>query len=206
MSEKRQVVGSMSKWSGVLKDFFRQIADGSINLNQVQAFLEHRKELEPQFKVWKTIKLGRSNLRRADDFHKDIKDCRMRIGDWASDILGKPAFTVATEETEIKLVLVTVADLGFKNGATREDIYKRAQGLGLELCPSEVGPQMRLQYKDQPNDERILIGMEPISGSDGDLSVFCVEHLGDRLWLDSRSGGPGHFWYGVRRWVFARRK
>ena len=39
---KRQVVGSMSDWSGVLKDFFRQIGDGSIALNQVQAFLEHQ--------------------------------------------------------------------------------------------------------------------------------------------------------------------
>jgi len=38
----REVVGSMSEWSGVLKDLFRQIDDGSINLQQLQAFLEHR--------------------------------------------------------------------------------------------------------------------------------------------------------------------
>ena len=43
---KRQVVSSMSDWSGVLKDFFRQIGDGSIALNQVQAFLEHQNPFE----------------------------------------------------------------------------------------------------------------------------------------------------------------
>lgn len=43
---KRQVVGSMSDWSGVLKDFFRQIGDGSIVLNQVQLFLEHQNPFE----------------------------------------------------------------------------------------------------------------------------------------------------------------
>jgi len=43
---KRQVVGSMSDWSGVLKDFFRQIGDGSIALNQVQLFLEHQNPFE----------------------------------------------------------------------------------------------------------------------------------------------------------------
>jgi len=39
---KKQIVGSMSEWSGVLKDFFRQIDDGSIGLEEVQTFLEHK--------------------------------------------------------------------------------------------------------------------------------------------------------------------
>ncbi len=38
---KKQIVGSMSEWSGVLKDLFRQIDDGSIKLRDVQGFLEH---------------------------------------------------------------------------------------------------------------------------------------------------------------------
>ena len=39
---KKEVVGSMSEWSGVLKDLFRQIDDGSVSLEQVQDFLEHK--------------------------------------------------------------------------------------------------------------------------------------------------------------------
>ncbi|MDP3764428.1 MAG: hypothetical protein Q8Q95_02295 [bacterium] len=35
-------VGEMSAWSGVLKDFFRQIDDGSHTLESVKAFNEHR--------------------------------------------------------------------------------------------------------------------------------------------------------------------
>lgn len=42
----KQVVGSMSVWAGVLKDFFRQIKDGSITLEMLQAFLEHRNPFE----------------------------------------------------------------------------------------------------------------------------------------------------------------
>lgn len=37
-----QVVGSMSEWSGVLKDLFRQIDEESITLPNLQAFLERR--------------------------------------------------------------------------------------------------------------------------------------------------------------------
>ena len=43
---KKQVVGSMSDWSGVLKDFFRQIGDGSLTLEQVTATVEHRNPFE----------------------------------------------------------------------------------------------------------------------------------------------------------------
>lgn len=39
---KRQVVGSMSEWSGVLKDFWRQVDDGSITLTMVKNFVERR--------------------------------------------------------------------------------------------------------------------------------------------------------------------
>ena len=35
-------VGSMSDWSGVLKDFWRQVDDGSITLEMVKALTEHR--------------------------------------------------------------------------------------------------------------------------------------------------------------------
>lgn len=37
-----KVVGSMSDWSGLLKDFFRQIHDGSITLEMLKALVEHR--------------------------------------------------------------------------------------------------------------------------------------------------------------------
>ena len=40
---KRQVVGSMSDWSGVLKDMFRQFDDGSLTLEQITDFVvKHR--------------------------------------------------------------------------------------------------------------------------------------------------------------------
>lgn len=38
----KPIVGCMSDWSGVLKDLFRQIDDGSLTLYQMQAVVEHR--------------------------------------------------------------------------------------------------------------------------------------------------------------------
>lgn len=161
------------------------------------------KPVDRNWPTWKTIKLG-TGFKNADDFRKAIKDCGMQIGDWANDMLGKPTFTAVTEATEVDLVKVTVGELGFKDGARRDQIYDRAKELGLELCPPEVGPQLRLQYKDQSLNEWILIGMEPIRDSDGDLNVFCVGHGDGGIWLGGYCDSPDDVWYADNRWVFVR--
>lgn len=161
------------------------------------------KPVDSNWSIWKTIKLG-NGFKNADDFRKAIKDCGMMIGDWADNILGKPEFTVATRETEVDLVKVTVAELGFKDGARRDQIYEQAKKFGLELCPSEVGPQLRLQYKDQSMDEWVLIAMEPIRYSGGGLNVFYVAHDGNGIWLYSYYGNPARVWDAGYPWVFVR--
>lgn len=157
------------------------------------------------WKTWKTIQIG-TGLQTADDFRKAVKLASMKIGDWANDILGKPAFTATESVTELELVVASVAELGFNGGATRKDIYVRAQELGLDLCPPEVGPQLRLQYMDQPKGEWLVIAMEPIAVSDGNLDLFYVGHVDGGRWLDANSGRPGRFWGGRDRFVFLRRK
>jgi len=160
------------------------------------------KEAEREFKIWKTIKLG-TGLKTAEDFRCFLRVGGFRLSDWASDILGKPAFKVADEETEIDLVMVTVGELGFKKGARRDQIYERAKELGLELCPAEVGPQLRLQYQDQPDGEWIIVAMEPIIASGGDPDVFSVG-CRDSVWLHGGWGYPDRFWLAAFQWVFGR--
>lgn len=157
-------------------------------------------------KIWNKIKLG--TQKNIDEIRKALKKADCNIGDWAIDIIGKPAFTVSETEVEFDLVNVSVGELGFKSGATRADIYKRAIESGLELCPAEVGPQAALQFGSQlKNGEWFLVGMEPITDSRGNLSVFNVKRYGDgELWLGANYGDPGHFWRAGHRWVFLRRK
>jgi hypothetical protein len=156
------------------------------------------------FNVWKTIKLG--THKNADEFRKALKKNGFKIGDWANDILGKPAFAVSSVEEEIQLANVSVADLGFKNGANYGDICAKAKELGLELCPNEVGPQLRLQYKDQPKGEWLRIAMEPITDSDGNLDLFSVGRGGGDLWLSGNDSNSDRFWDASSRFVFRLRK
>lgn len=155
-----------------------------------------------EFATWKTVKIG--THKNVKDLSKALTSNNFRIGDWAADILKRTP--LAETETEIELVLVSVADLGFKKATRRDAIYDRAKELGLGLVPAEVGPQLRLDYSDQPMDEWLLMGMEPIAGSDGYPLVFHVVCDADGQWLGAYYGRPGFEWLPAYRWVFARRK
>lgn len=144
----------------------------------------------PWLCIWKTIKLG--TFKTVYDVRQALEKNGYEVTKGANDILGNPAFTVATEETEVNLVKVSVAGLGFNGGARISKIYSRAKQLGLKLCPAEVGPQLRLQYKNQPCGEWFLIGMKPIAASSSANTVFDISNFGGgpSSRLDENSGEP----------------
>jgi hypothetical protein len=48
--------------------------------------------------------------------------------------------------------------------------------------------------------------MEAIVDSDGDRSVFRLNHLDDGRWLYATLGYPDRMWLDLSRWVFVRSK
>src|SRR3954454_4221190 len=132
---------------------------------------------KPKLLVWKTIKLG-MGFKISNDFRTALTAEGCCIGARANAILEELASNPTRGKTEGNLAVVSVGELGFKDGGTYADICKRALEQGLKLCPAEVGPQLRLQYADQPSGECLYIAMEPIntkSGADG--HIFMVGHI-----------------------------
>lgn len=156
------------------------------------------------FPIWKTIQLG--TFENVDELCGAIEGVGGKLSKWARDIIGKLAFTISPEKIMLNLVKISVADLGFEDGATLKEIYERAISLGLELVPAEAGPQLRLQYRDQPAGEWLRMAMEPIEDSGGDPCVFDVNDGVVDLWLRARCVSPGGVWGPDCVFVFAVRK
>ena len=129
----------------------------------IEAVQNRPERAADRFPIWKTIEVG--SLRGVRAIRKVLGYANCKVSDLASDILDKPAFKVATEKREIDLVRVSVSELGFVNGAHWIDVCKRAFKYDMDICPAEVGPQLRIQYDDQPIDERLRIVMQPIEGT-----------------------------------------
>jgi hypothetical protein len=136
--------------------------------------------------VWKTIKVGTFANSLALRNALDAAGCS--IGDQAEEILARPAFTVSAAKTDVALVAVSAAELGFQTDTVSlADIYARAQQLGFGLAAAEVAPQLRLQYFDQPFGE-FLVGMEPIKTWKGEPVILTVANGGAGLVLIGQDG------------------
>jgi hypothetical protein len=153
--------------------------------------------------AWKTITVGTFADSFALSNALDAAGCG--IGDSAEEILARPAFTLSATRTSVELFSVSAAELGFQTAtASLADIYARARQLGFELAAAEVGPQLRLQYFDQPIGEFLIIGMEPISTWKGEPVILNVANGGAGLILIGQDGSADAQISVASRFVFAR--
>jgi hypothetical protein len=153
-------------------------------------------------KFWRTVKLGLH--KNADEYRRALKAAGFHINKEADDILGR--ITFSSVEKEVSLVVYSVDELRFAIGATFAQICTNAKKLGLSLCPAEVGPALREQYRNQPMNEWLVTAMEPMTASGGRLGVFRVGRRDDGLWLNSFYGRPGLVWDADLRFVFVSSK
>ena len=152
--------------------------------------------------VWKTITVGTFENSFALRNALDAVGCG--IGDQAGEILARPAFTLSATKTDVGLIAVSAAELGFQTDtASLADIYARARQLGFGLAAAEVAPQLRLQYFDQPIGE-FLVGMEPIRTWKGVPVILTVANGGAGLVLIGQDGSADAEIPVASRFLFVR--
>ncbi|TSC73576.1 MAG: hypothetical protein G01um101444_507 [Parcubacteria group bacterium Gr01-1014_44] len=140
------------------------------------------------------------------ELQKELKEKKINLTNYSTDTLNSKEFTTLKNPEQIDLVCLKVRDLGFKNGATTDEIYSKAKKLGLELCPAEVGPHLRIQYLDQPLGEWLWIAMKQITDRVGYPDIFDLGRSEDGLWLSDNWARPGGRWHAEYEFVFSFRK
>lgn len=124
-----------------------------------------------------------------------LDEFKIQRSRYADNIIARPEFTTIPNQEQIKTLRLKVSDLGFnQDRPTTEQIYAKAEYLGLELCPPEVGVYQRLKDINQPDGDWYNMGMKQIAGSDVDLSVFALSRSGNELWLGYRWAFPTFTW------------
>lgn len=200
---KEQIATNSSQIKKDTKAYVGSLSPGIFDTLQKYR-IEHIYTSFPEGKIRiQSIEIGGKTSSR---LQAELKGKGFRVSDYAQDLLESRDFKTLKNSQDIDLVRLTVKDLGFDRYATTDQIYKRAQELGLELCPAEVGPHLRLSYTDQPLGEWIVIGMKQIADRSGYPSVFRLRRDGDDLWLDVHFALPDDRWYPRDGFVFCLRK
>jgi len=153
----------------------------------------------------------------AEQLKESLDEKKINISSYARSMLrNKKEFIDPVTEREKKrggvvaetlhLVRLRVRDLGFTSPPTTTELFARAKERGLDLCPPEAGPYLRLADEDQPLGTGYLIGMEPVTDSDGNPSVFSLGRGGGGLWLYYYWAFPDDRWALGYPFVFRSRK
>lgn len=158
----------------------------------------------PEGKIRKnTVEIGGKTARQLET---ELIQRGVNISEYAKDMLYSPNFTTLAQPQSLDTVRLKVQDLGLSGYPTTDQIYQKAQELGLELCPAEVGPHLRLKDSNQSMNEWYWIAMKQIPDSSGRPSVFGLKRDADGLWLNNSWAFPDDWWGPEDGLVFSLRK
>lgn len=147
-----------------------------------------------------------------------LQTAGIQLNPFAYALFANPEFVTAKALFCLPTVEISVKDLDLPEGGTFDLACQRAFGLGLELCPLEVGAWLRLQLLDQPDDPlgqptshgrappgAITIASLPISADEDDPRGFYLRRVGGVLWLRGYRSWSGHILSPEDRLVFCQR-
>jgi len=138
------------------------------------------------------------------------------INEFGERLLADDKFTTSETKYSLQIVELTVGNLGFPDGATTDQIFKRANELGLKLCPIELGPYLRLQYLDQPEgfsgklpkhqapSGSVTIASEILTEDDDFPKGFYLRRINGVLWLRGYLADHLHVWNPEDHFIFCQ--
>lgn len=118
--------------------------------------------------TWTTVTLGEHAS--PEEYRQAMRSAGLCISDWGGAVLDQVRCSGTV--TQLQLVRMPVGYLGFPVAAPCFQIYEEAREFGLELCPAEVGPALRLQYPGSHHPKWLLIAMDPVVDVGGQKSIF----------------------------------
>lgn len=148
---------------------------------------------------------------------QELKRCSVSMNEYGEILFADDKFTTSDTKYSLKTVELTVMDLGFPDGANTAQLFKRATELGLELCPLELGPHLRLEYLDQPEgysgnssqqhqapSGSITIASEILTEDDDFPKGFYLRKVNGVLWLRGYTTDYLHVWKPEDHFIFIK--
>lgn len=166
--------------------------------------------------IKRTVEVG--GLTKTQLFQK-LQQNSIMMNELGEKLLTDDQFTTSDTKYSLQTVELTVGELGFPDGATTGQIFKRASELDLELCPLELGPHLRLVYLDQPEGYSgnpiqrhrapvgsITIASEILTEDEDFPNGFYLRRIDGVLWLRGYRADHLHVWNPDDHFIFSQTK
>lgn len=136
-----------------------------------------------------------------------LQDADVLLNEAARRLFSDARFITSPESSIVQAVQMSVAALGFPEGAMFSELVAGARSRGLQTCPLELGPHLRLQFPEQAEGAvgqaatrgcappgSVTVASEPLAEDDETPRGFYVRRIEGKLWLRGYRSWPGHRW------------
>jgi hypothetical protein len=125
-----------------------------------------------------------------------LRERNVQLNEAAEALFQDHRFTTLARQHVVEVAALSVAELGFGEGASYWQLVARALELGLTECPLELGPHLRLQFLAQPDGAdgtplthgrappgSITVASSPLDEGDETAKGFYLRRVDAVLWL-----------------------
>ena len=147
---------------------------------------------------------------------QNLKQNSILLNKFAEQLFADDQFIVSDNICSVSTVELKVRNLGYSEGATISQIYKKAKQLGLELCPLEIGPYLRIEYLDQPEGNSnthqqhkapygsITVASKILDEDHNFPKGFYLRRIDGVLWLRGYVCDDTHIWEPDDHFIFVK--
>jgi len=146
-----------------------------------------------------------------------LREHGVRLNEAAEALFEDPRFTTPGRRRVVGIAALSVAELGFGDGARYGQLIARARESGLVECPLELGPHLRLQFPEQPAvadglpstrgrapPGSLTITSPPLDEDEATPKGFYLRRVANVSWLRAYRSGSGHVWSPEDLLVFSK--
>lgn len=159
----------------------------------------------------KTIKLEYGGFSKNDLLIK-LNSSDIQLNEFATTIFYSEFFKVSEQKKQVSLLITTIKEIGFSEGATIPEIQKKLKNYGLSECSLEIAPYLRLFLKNQEEVKKETVNQAPF----GSLTIFSnpivededfpkgfyLRNIDGKLWLRGYCCSLDYIWSPNDKMVF----
>lgn len=154
-----------------------------------------------EFKIFKEIQIGGMNK---SELLKRLESAGIQYNEYAKTLFDHPSFSPSTEIKKVRLVKLSLSELGLKESCSFNDFTAMASELGLSLCPLYLAAFLRLEYLEQEEGPYLTIACEKPEMGEAYPNGFYLRNIENTLWLRGYQADGFDNWPGSNEFVFVK--
>ncbi len=134
----------------------------------------------------------------------DLAYRKVHMNAFATMLMMSPNWEDVLSNHKFQVTEVTVAELGFCEGAMLKQVFEAAKVIGLEPCPLSLAAYLRLSYLDQPMDTMITVASELPEQEETYPRGLYLKADSSGLWLRGYRASDDWVWPPDSRFAFIK--